>query len=240
MKRLNWLNISLFIITILIVWLYVFAIQQNNNRKTNKINVTFLDNENPFLTQEMVNNLLKQNLAQFNGIEKEKVVLKTIESVLNKHHTIEKAEVYTNIEGVLNAVVMQKKPVARVQTNAKKYYISNTGKTMPLSYNFTARVPLINTDIKSSELKNYMPLLNFIYDNEFFKKNITGININQQGNIELTTRNYNYKILLGKPQNIENKLRNYEAFYHYAIKDTLINHYKKVNIMFNNQVVCSK
>ncbi len=240
MKRLNWLNISLFIITILIVLLYVFAMQQNNSRKIKKIEVNFLDNENTFLTHEMVNNLLKQNLTPFNDIEKDEVVLKTLESVLNKHNSIEKAEVYTNVEGVLNAVVIQKKPVARVQTNTKQYYISNTGKTMPLSSHFTARVPLIFTDISQNKLEKYMPLLNYINDNEFLKKNITGLEIKPSGDVELTARIYNYKILVGKPQNIENKLKNYEAFYHYAIKDTLINHYKRVNIMFSNQVVCSK
>jgi len=45
---------------------------------------------------------------------------------------------------------------------------------------------------------------------------------------------------LGKPIHVEQKLRNYKAFFLHAVKDTLIREYKEVNLMFEEQVVCKK
>jgi len=60
------------------------------------------------------------------------------------------------------------------------------------------------------------------------------------GSVILTNRSYDYKIVFGKPINVEDKLKIYKAFFQHAIKDTLIKNYKEVNVMFTQQVVCKK
>ena len=42
----------------------------------------------------------------------------------------------------------------------------------------------------------------------------------------LTNRSYDYKIIL-ETKNVEKSLKNYKAFYHQTIKDTLIKNYKE-------------
>ena len=85
-----------------------------------------------------------------------------------------------------------------------------------------------------------LDLFNEINKDDFLSKNITGAQIMPSGNVVLTNRSYDYKIVFGKPKNEERKLKNYKAFYHQAIKDTLIKNYKEVNLMFIQQVVCKK
>jgi hypothetical protein len=49
-----------------------------------------------------------------------------------------------SIDGVLKAVVKQKTPIARVFTDEGSFYIDYQGSTMPLSDEYTARVPIVS------------------------------------------------------------------------------------------------
>ena len=56
----------------------------------------------------------------------------------------------------------------------------------------------------------------------------------------MLSREYDYEINFGKPISIDKKFKNYKAFYQYASKDSLIGKYKSINLIFTQQVVCSK
>lgn len=56
----------------------------------------------------------------------------------------------------------------------------------------------------------------------------------------MLTREYDYDINFGKPILIDKKFKNYKAFYQYASKDSLLGKYKTINLIFTQQVVCSK
>jgi cell division protein FtsQ len=60
------------------------------------------------------------------------------------------------------------------------------------------------------------------------------------GGLKMRSRNYSYEIQFGRPINIEKKFNNYKAFLQDAVKDTLIEQYKTINLKFTQQVVCTK
>jgi cell division protein FtsQ len=193
-----------------------------------------------FLTHQMVNNLLIQNLGDASRIQKDKVDLNTLENTLNHHEMIEKAEVFSTIDGFLNTRITQKTPILRVISDNDSYYLDKKGDIISLSTNFSARVPLVVGEISKEKRKPYLNLFNEINKDDFLSKNITGAQIMPSGNVVLTNRSFDYKIAFGKPINVQKKLRNYKAFFHHAIKDTLIKEYKEINLMFTQQVVCKK
>jgi cell division protein FtsQ len=240
MKKINWHSIRLVCIIFVMVFLYSFSIKRNNERKISKIEIKFESDDNMFLTHEMVNNLLIQNLGGALSIQKDKVALNTLETVLDDHEMIEKAQVFSTIDGLLNTRITQKTPIVRVITDNETYYLDSKGDKMSLSANLSARVPLVTGAISAQESKPYLFLFNEVKKDDFLSKNITGVHILVSGNVVLTNRNYDYKIVFGKPINVEKKLKNYKAFFHHAIKDTLIKSYKEVNLMFTQQVVCKK
>lgn len=241
MKRLNWHNIRLILIIVLMVFLYSFSLKKNNERLLKSVNISFAeDKENYFITHEMVNNLLIQNSGKPLTIKKEKVDLNTLETVLEDHEMIEKAEVFSSIDGSLNAHIKQKTPVVRYLSDNAKYYLDNKGDRIPLSENFSARVPVVVGQINDAEKSNYVYLFNEIAKDDFLKKSITGLTISPSGSIEMTNRDYDFKIIFGNPIHVDKKLKNYKAFYKHAIKDTLIKSYKSVSLLFTEQVVCRK
>jgi cell division protein FtsQ len=179
-------------------------------------------------------------LGDASRIQKDKVDLNTLENALNHHEMIENAEVFSTIDGFLNVRVTQKTPILRVVSENDSYYLDHKGNRMSLSLNFSARVPLLMGELSKEKRKAYLNLFTEIKKDDFLNKNITGAQIMPSGNVVLTNRSFDYKIAFGKPINVRKKLKNYKAFFHHAIKDTLIKEYKEINLMFTQQVVCKK
>lgn len=234
------LNIQLIAILILVVFLYSFTSKRNEHREISKPTIEFLNSESPFVTHEMVNNLLIDNFGGTFSIQKDRVNLKSVEQTINKHNLIENSEVFLSVDGKLKVVIKQKTPIARVFNKNSSFYIDYKGGKMPLSSNFTERVPLVYGDLNNRYDKNFVELLQQIYNDDFLKKNIIGMRILPDGSVIMKNRDYSYDIIFGRTIYMERKFNNYKAFFQKAVQDTLINSYKKINLKFTKQVVCTK
>ena len=240
MKIFNWTNIRLILILGLVLFLYSFAQHRNGDRKLKKSMVVFVGENTLFVKPETVNKLLIENNSKAETIRKDRLDLNKLEQVLNAQEMIEKADVYVSIDGVLKAVVKQKTPIARVFNDEGSFYIDSEGNTMPLSENFTARVPLVSGEINKKNNKDLFKLFKIIYDDAFLRKNIIGIQIMPNGSLLMLNRNYNYQIDFGGLINVERKFQNYKAFFQKVSLDSTLNKYKKIDLRFTEQVVCTK
>ena len=244
MKKYNWKNIwtnvRLVLMIGLVVFLYSFTSKRNNARKTDKVIVEFVNNAELFVSYETVNKLLIENAGDLKTIGKDKVVLNKLEKSLNEHDMIQKSEVFVSINGVLKAVVTQRTPIARIFSEEGSFYIDSKGNRMPLSEIQTARLPIVLGEITDKNENEMYDLLWLIYNDDFLKKNITGIEILPSGSLRMTNRNYNYDIEFGKMVEVERKFDNYKAFFQKAVQDTLADKYKVINLKFTQQVVCTK
>jgi len=244
MKKLNWrnmwVNVRLILIMVGLVALYSFTLKRNGERKLAKSVVEFIDEDGQFITQESVNKLLIENNSNAQTIRKDKLDLNKLEKTINANEMIERSEVFVGINGVLKAVVKQKTPVVRVMDDAGSFYIDYEGNRMPLSTIHTARVPLVSGDITKIESEKLCELFRFIYNDDFLKKNIIGIQILPSGSLMMMNRNFNYQIEFGKTMNVEKKFNNYKAFFQKAVQDSSITKYKNINLKFTQQVVCTK
>jgi cell division protein FtsQ len=223
----------------MVVFLYAFTSKRNNGRKLLKTDIELVGNEN-YITKDSVNNLLIQSYGAVASIHKVDLDLNSVEKRLNSNAMVEKAEVYTTVDGKLKAIITQRKPVARIFEGSQSYYLDSKGQKMPLSDNETARVPLVTGNIEMADAKKMQQLLDYIYKDAFLNKNIIGLSVTPVGNMILKSRGDDYDIVFGKPINIERKFENYKAFLQDAAKDTLIKNYKTVNLKFTQQVVCTK
>ena len=244
MKKINWLNIwiniRLILIFGLIVALYSFTSIKNQNRKLSKTMVQFVGENNQFLTRETVNKLLIENNSDIKTLTKVKLDLNKLEKIVNKNNMVEKSQVFLSIDGVLIAIVKQRTPIVRVINNDTSFYVDYQGNKMPLSDDYSARVPLVLGEINNNNSAELHTLFKYIYDDDFLKKNIIGIQLFNNGAIKLMNRNYNYEIDFGRSQNIEKKFNNYKAFFQKAVQDSSITKYKTITLRFTQQVVCTK
>lgn len=244
MKKFNWIkigdNFKLFFLFGLLVFLYSFTTIRNNHRKVTKMEVKFEGNDQQFITPEMVNKLLIEKKQVTSNIRKDAIDLDKLEKTLNNSNMIEKSEVFISVNGVLKTVVKQKTPIVRILTKNTFFYLDYQGNKMPLSAIRSARIPLVSGNINKENKKQFIALFRYIFDDDFLKKNIISMEIYPNGAIKMLNRNYNYEIDFGRPINIEKKFKNYEAFLQKVVLDGTINKYKKIDLKFIEQVVCTK
>ena len=111
---------------------------------------------------------------------------------------------------------------------------------MPLSSNYTARVPLVTGYIRKNDFSNVFKIAHKIYNDQFLKTHVVEIRQNEDKSIVLKTRVLDFEILIGQLDRLDSKISNLKAFYQKAKKDKSLNRYSKVNLQFENQVVCTK
>ena len=224
---------------LLVVFLYAFSSTKNLERTITKPSIKFLGDNTLFISHETVSKLLIQNSQSVTSVRKEILDLNSLETALNSNPMIKHAEVYVAINGGLTAEIIQKKPIARVNTNAS-YYIDDEGSYMPLSSNFTDRVPLVTGTILKNDLKQVFSVAKMIQEDEFLKKHVVEIHQAKNKDISLKLRQYNFNVALGSIKEMNKKINNLKAFYQKALKDKTLNSYSNVNLRFGNQVVCTK
>jgi cell division protein FtsQ len=153
---------------------------------------------------------------------------------------IEKSNVFVSIDGILKAVVKQKTPIARVYDEGSSFYIDYKGNRMPLSTNFASRVPLVSGVINKKNNEDLAKLFREIHNDAFLKKNIIGVQIMPNGSLMMLNRNFDFQIDFGRIINVKRKFKNYKAFFQKAVLDSSLYKYKKIDLRFTEQVVCTK
>ena len=237
--RVNWNYIKIMILLILVVFLYAFSSIKNKVRIVSDPQVQFLGDNNLYVTEATVSKLLIQKQEGVKKASKEILDLNELESALNSNPMIRSAEVYLTVNGALHADIVQKKPIARVRTNAS-FYIDEQGSYMPLSSNFSARVPLVTGFVKKEALSNVLLIAQKVYNDEFLKKYVIEIHQNEDNSIDLRLRQSSFIVHLGGLNQLNKKVNNLKVFYQKALKEKTLNNYSKINLQFDNQVVCTK
>lgn len=240
MKRFNWSTIRLLLMLALVIFLYSFTGKRNLNRKITKAEVVFVGENQLFVKQQAVNKLLIENRQEPKTIAIDALDLNKLEKTIDSHPLIDKSEVSVSVDGVLKAVVKQKTPIARINGMGASFYVDYKGGKMPLSKNYTARVLLVSGEINDKNKDDLAKLFRVIYDDVFLKKNIIGMQIMPNGSVLMLNRNYNFKIDFGQLINVEQKFKNYKAFFQKVVLDSSIAEYKKIDLRFAEQVVCTK
>lgn len=239
MLRINYNYIKVIGLVLLVGFLFAFSNHRNSNRKIVKPKIQFLGENKLFITEATVSKLLIQNQQSITGQPKEIIDLNELETALNSNPMIKKAEVFMSVNGGLSAEVVQKRPIARVSTNAS-YYIDDEGSFMPLSSNYTARVPLVVGNVKKNNLSTVYKFAKKVDSDEFLKKHVIEIQQNNDKTLDFKIRKSDFTVHLGTLDKLEKKINNFKAFYQKALKDKILDNYKLVNLKFDKQVICTK
>jgi cell division protein FtsQ len=152
---------------------------------------------------------------------------------------VKSAQVFLTINGELSSKIVQRQPIGRVEAKTK-FYLDEDGKRMPLSKNHSARVPIITGKITGKSLEDAYVILEHINRDEFLRKNVIGIHIEDEEKYQLKFRLENFVVNLGSVKDLDEKFSNFKAFYTKATKDRTLEDYQIVSLEFNNQVVCTK
>ena len=122
---------------------------------------------------------------------------------------------------------------------------------MRTSDSYVAKLPLFSGEFKwsDSNLVNNVDrgLLTQIYNmsklinnDSFLKSQIVQIYINNNGYFEFIPRIGNQRILFGSIDNMEKKFKKIKLFYKNGPQPKDLNKYDTLNVLYENQIICSK
>ncbi|MFM1878402.1 MAG: hypothetical protein RLZZ241_1268 [Bacteroidota bacterium] len=235
----NWKAIRLLVLILTLLGAYGFSEARNQKRSINNVHVVFKGEENLYITEDAVNKLLIQNIGTLPIVDKDEIVLNTVESAVQAHDMVKNAQVFVSLDGQLNAFIVQRHPIGRISGDYP-YYLDDEGKKMPLSQHHSARVPIISGNITAEGLEDAYTIIQAVAKDEFMSPNLIGIRIGNQRNYELRLRSCDFNVKIGEAEQLPLKFKNFKAFYARALQEHSLNNYKIVNLEFTNQVVCTK
>jgi len=263
MRKLKNILIWVFVVAYLAVSMS-FVTKKRKLVVCQAINVTIMDSSrNQFVTQSDIIEFLRQPDMNVVGNPITSINTKKIEAEILNYYSVKNAEVFVNVNGEINVEVTQRKPIVRIiNKKGESYYIDQEGAIMPLSAKFASHVLIanghivepfevnrtqkINCDISSEEFEknriicDLFKLCKFIDEHEFWKAQIEQVYVNDEMEFELIPRVGAHQIFFGDITNYQKKFRNLKAFYHQGLNNVGWNKYDKINLEFENQVICTK
>lgn len=235
----KWHILRIFLLLILTGFLFSFSNKRNQERKLSDVLVVFTNPKQLYVPMETIQNLLTNDADTLDFAIKD-MQIKELEDKILAHPMVAEAEIYMSLAGVLGAEVTQRTPVGRCMNNDGMVYLDELGVFMPLSANYSARVPLVYGIEDSLSRTQIMPLLLAIREDDFMKQSVVTIAHNNKGEVRLQVRQSKLDVDLGKPENLEYKFRKLKGFIKYTKDINTLEEYKAINLQYVNQVVATK
>ena len=176
--------------------------------------------------------------------------LKSLEHKVRKNPFVKDSEIYKDLKGNLMVRVKLAKPIARIfNSKGDDIYIDDEGYLLPARAKQTARVPIVELDrefsweeniTETTYGQNLLSLLKYIGGHKFWSAQIAHIVVGQEGKITMIPQVSKQEIIFGLPKDFDRKFKKLEVFYKEILPNKGWNTYSKVNLEFENQIVCQK
>jgi cell division protein FtsQ len=227
-----------------------FASSRQNEKICKKVSIK-IDNEynNYFIGDKEVRDLLTRGGdRRLEGLPNRDIDLKNLEKRIEANKFVNDAEVYRGLDGNIHVKVKQNRPIARIIRPDQDVYIDVEGRTLPLSERYTARVipvtksallkSIDNGFFQDSTGQDYLSLLQFIENDQFWKAQLVQMHIDGKGKISFLPQVGDHTVEFGKPERVEAKFRKLMIFYKEVLPVMGWDKYKRVNVEYEDQIIC--
>ena len=245
-KILGWILWSM--IAIAMIVLIVVAWRAKSEKKCAAIKIELMGNQAGylFMDEKEILKLVNDQGAKV-GSPVGAINLYAIEQTLLSTKWVEKVKIYIDNQQQLTIQIEQRVPIARVfTTSGNSFYIDKMAQKLPLRNLSVMRLPIF-TGFPSDQVKLSKPdsallqsVLRFsttIQKDSFFLAQIAQINIEPNGDFQMVPTIGDHLVLIGKVDNIEDKLNRLYTFYKKVLVPSGLNAYSYLDVRFDHQVV---
>ncbi|MCF8380727.1 MAG: hypothetical protein K9H49_14230 [Bacteroidales bacterium] len=260
MKRAGRIILPILIIAYMVLFLS-FSANRNEELLCNDLQIIMKDTlKSEFLKKRDIENLVLKEEKELLGYPVNAINIRSIEAKIRTLPYVKEAEMYYDLNGIMYVKTLQREPVVKVLSKTGKgYYLDSEGFLFSPKGDFTPFIMIANgsftegNELKTirniselSEMKKYkewsdlIKIVNFINKDEFWKSQMVQIYFNKEQEFELIPRVGAHQIILGDAENLAVKFRNLKILYKEGLTYEGWNKYEKINLKYNNQVICSK
>jgi len=239
-----------------------FAVTGKKSVKCTGLEVYVSDNPPvTFINQAEIYQIIQNDFGTLPGKLIMEINTEQIENTLDNNPYIHDANVYTSLLGEIRIDVSREEPLVRVINEFNEsFYLSKTGKPMPVKEGFTTRA-IIATGIISEKYSSNMHhkfaytadsihcksmltklqyLASVIEKDAWLNEVIEQIYVNKEGEIELVPSKGDFLIILGGIEDLQLRFENLKAFYCAGLPKVGKEKIESINLKYKNQVVCKK
>jgi cell division protein FtsQ len=213
-----------------------------------------------FINEQAIRQDLLDRGASLVGAAMPDVDLVGLEDQLKAIPSVKEAVVYHTMDGVLHAEVTQRNAIVRIlDPSDNGYYIDQDGWCMPLSSEYTPSVLIVKTDkaepfvgkgvqhvLASDSMRaisiadEAFSVASVIANDSFWSKMIDHAMVNRDGQFQLVPRVGGQRIIIGEPEKLQGDLAKLKTFYKEGMGQAGWRTYKKIDLRFVDQIVCTK
>lgn len=219
-----------------------------------RVDVILLDSlQNRFVGKGEVISIMDGFMGESVGKNINEINLHTAEMLLNRRSAIKESQVSITRSGKMRIEITQRKPVLRIQTDSGGFYVDESQYIFPLVSTFTSYVPVVSghiplsidsqyrgvaADDKRSWMDRIMELGSFMAGDPFWNAQIEQIYVDRNGDIILSPRVGEHKIIFGDLKDIHTKFNMLYTFYKNIVPAEGWDKYSTINLKYKNQIVC--
>ena len=230
-----------------IVYAVFFLSMPDENEKCQTVElIVNQETQSVFIDEKDVETMLKDANLYPKGMLMKDVDTERIETTIKKNEFILSAECYKATEGVVCISVTQRTPTLYVLPDGREgFFLDTKGIAIPNSRGYMSDFVVVSGDVDETfASKNLVDIGMFLRTDAFWSKQIEQIYLtrNDEGErvVEIVPRVGDQIVYLGTLDNFQKKLRNLRIFYDKAMGTVGWNKYKRINLEYDNQIICTK
>lgn len=242
--------------------LWAFSISRHHAQPVPELRVNIQKGQNvdQLITKEEVDSIVHSHFGLLQGTPMSQIDVGAIQVAVNRHPAIQSCNVYMGVDGILNIDIQQRAPMFRIMnTDGSGFYVDTLGQSFSLLSRAVAYVPVVSVE-------GVMGAMEFPATKDYYDENTLGltyldelvvfgnhmrkhaelkdwtehIHLTAMGTLEVIPRIGRHIIEYGSIYNLEMKTRMLFQFYRSQLYITDLEKYSRINLNFENQVICEK
>jgi cell division protein FtsQ len=244
------------------VVLWAFSISRHNAQPVPELRVNIQKGQNvdELITKREVDSIVHSHFGLLQGTPMSQIDVGAIQVAVNRHPAIQSCNVYMGVDGILNIDIQQRAPMFRVMnSDGSGFYVDTLGQSFNLLDRSVAYVPIVSVE-------GVMGAMEFPATRAYYDENTLGltyldelvmfgnhmrkhadlkdwtehVHLTAMGTLEVIPRIGRHVIDYGSIYNLEMKTKMLFQFYRSQLYITDLEKYSRINLNFENQVICEK
>ncbi len=242
--------------------LWAFSVSAHNAQPVPELRVNIYRGQqvDELISKEEVDSIVHSHFGLLQGTPMNQVDVGAIQVAVNRHPAIQSCNVYMGVDGILNIDIQQRAPMFRVlNSDGSGFYVDTLGQSFNLLDRAVAYVPIFSVE-------GVMGAMEFPATKEYYDENTLGltyldelivfgnhmrknadlkdwtehVHLTAMGTLEVIPRIGRHVIEYGSIYNLDMKTKMLFQFYRSQVYITDLEKYSRINLNFENQVICEK
>lgn len=242
--------------------LWAFTISKHNSQPVPEIRVNIQKGQqvDELITKGEIDSIVHSHFGLLQGTPMSMIDVGAIQIAVKRHPAIQSCNVYMGVDGILNIDIQQRAPMFRVMnSDGSGFYVDTLGQSFNLLERAVAYVPVFSVE-------GVMGAMEFPATREYYDENTLAltyldeliefgnhmrkhadlkdwtehVHLTAMGTIEVIPRIGRHIIDYGSIYNLEMKTKMLFQFYRSQLYITDLEKYSRINLNFENQVICEK